>query len=397
MARVGIGVAALCLGIACFGCQGSATMDPSIEAMVETAVQNAGINIEDVAAVVGGRIITQEQVDRAIQFEREHNHLTNDKAWRDYLESADLTERDVRAAILKRLIDDQLIELVADDLDIEVTDAEVQAYVAPLENRYPSRQSFLDALEASGYSEEEYLGSVRRSMLWDAVREAVVPVPEPTDEQVREYAIVVAPTLVGRRSSHILFSSSDYAKAQEALEKLKNGADFEELVAEYSIETGSPDGDQGWDCLDTFVGPYQSALDKLEPGEFSDIVRTRFGYHIILCTDEYTAPLDANGQVDIDAIPDTLMAVIIQAMERSIETQMATEFMAFLEEDTPIAVFDEHGVQVPNNEIGLGVENVRASDAEPTVTDVQVQEEPGKDPALIVDEDVHRPTANGVL
>lgn len=249
----------------------------------------------------------------------------------------------------------------------------------------------------SGYSEEEYLGSVRRSMLWDAVREAVVPVPEPTDEQVREYAIVVAPTLVGRRSSHILFSSSDYAKAQEALEKLKNGADFEELVAEYSIETGSPDGDQGWDCLDTFVGPYQSALDKLEPGEFSDIVRTRFGYHIILCTDEYTAPLDANVQVDIDAIPDTLMAVIIQAMERSIETQMATEFMAFLEEDTPIAVFDEHGVQVPNNEIGLGVENVRASDAEPTVTDVQVQEEPGKDPALIVDEDVHRPTANGVL
>ena len=252
-------------------------MDPSIEAMVETAVQNAGINTEDVAAVVGGRIITQEQVDRAIQFEREHNHLTNDKAWRDYLESADLTERDVRAAILKRLIDDQLIELVADDLDIEVTDAEVQAYVAPLENRYPSRQSFLDALEASGYSEEEYLGSVRRSMLWDAVREAVVPVPEPTDEQVREYAIVVAPTLVGRRSSHILFSSSDYAKAQEALEKLKNGADFEELVAEYSIETGSPDGDQGWDCLDTFVGRLpKRASTSWSPASSQNIVPHAF-------------------------------------------------------------------------------------------------------------------------
>ncbi len=370
-------------------------MDPSVEAMVETAVQNAGINTEEVAAVVGGRIITQEQVDKAIQFERAHNHLTNDKAWQEYLDSAALTEWDMRAAIIKRLIDDQLIEIVAEELDIAITDAQVQAYVAPLENRYPSHQSFLDALEASGYSEEEYLKSVRCSMLWDEVRKTVVPVPEPTDDQVRQYAIVVAPTLVGRRSSHILFSSNDYAKAQEALEKLKDGADFEELVAEYSIEAGSPDGDQGWDCLNAFVTPYQNALDKLEPGEFSDIVRTRFGYHIILCTDEYTAPLDANGQVDIDAIPDTLMAVIIQSMERNIEAQMATDFLAFLEADTPIAVFDEQGVQVPNVDIGLGVENVRVPDGDSAMA--SVQEEAEGDPSLAMEDDAQQLSMDNIL
>ncbi len=363
--------------------------------MVETAVQNAGINTEDVAAVVGGRIITQDQVDKAIQFERAHNHLTDDKAWREYLDSAAMTEWDVRAAVIKRLIDDQLIEIVADDLDIEVTDAQVQDYIAPLESRYPSHQSFLDALEASGYSEEEYLRSVRRSMLWDEVCAAVVPIPEPTDEQVRQYAIVVAPTLVGRRSSHILFSSADYMTAQKALEELKEGVPFEDLVAKYSIEAGSPDGDQGWDCLNAFVGPYQEALDKLEPGEFSDIVRTRFGFHIILCTDKYTAPLDEDGQVDIDAIPSDLMDVIVQSMERNIASQMATDYMAFLEADTPIAVFNENGEQVPNAEVGLGVENVRVPDGDSAMA--SVQEEAEGDPSLVMTDDSDTSSVENLL
>lgn len=365
--------------VACLGCQNSSSVDPVVEEMVETALQDAGVDTKDVAAVVGGHIITQEQVDTAIDFERAHNHLASDEAWEAYLESAAMTEWDARADIIKKLVDNQLIELVAQDMGIEVTDEEVESYIEPLEGRYPSHRSFLDALEASGYTFESYVDSVRTSLLWDAIQEAKIPTPQPTEDQIREYVRVVAPMLVGRRSSHILISGSDYVTAHDVLDMLKRGADFEELVAEYSIDTGSPDGDQGWDCLNSFVDSYQEALDGLQPGEFSDIVRTRFGYHIILCTDIYTAPLDENGNINIDAIPDELMDTIVASMDRNFAAQMAVDLMAFFEADTPIAVFDENGEQVPNEEIGLAVELSAGVDetADSTLNKVQEDAETG--------------------
>lgn len=324
--------------------------------MVESAVTNAGVSTKDVAAVVGGRIISQQQVDDVLETRRIHNRLEQQDDWEAYLASSGLTERDVRNAIIKNLVDMELIELEADRLGISLTDQEVEDRIAELESRYPSHASFVEALRKNGYTEDDYENAIRQSLLWTALQNAEVLLPSPTDEEIRQYAAVVAPTLVGRRSSHILLSGSDYTKAQEIHQQLEDGADFTELVEKYSIDTASPDGDQGWDSLNVLVEPYQEALDQLEPGEFSDVVRTRFGYHIILCTDKYDAPLDEDGQVDIDAIPDDLMDAIVALMSRNLATEMADNYMEYLEATTPIAVFDVDGNQIPIAEVGLATE-----------------------------------------
>jgi parvulin-like peptidyl-prolyl isomerase len=64
------------------------------------------------------------------------------------------------------------------------------------------------------------------------------------------------------------------------------GVKFEDVVKEYSDEPGA--GQRGGD-LGTFrkgqmVPDFQAAVEKLKVGEISDLVKTPFGYHVILRT-----------------------------------------------------------------------------------------------------------------
>ena len=233
--------------------------------------------------------------------------------------------------------------------------------------------AFIDAIEDKGYTEKSYTQAVRRNELWNALREEVVSEPQPTEDQIRQYAVVVAPTLVGRRASHILIASSDYALTVRVLNKIEDGADFAEMAMEYSIDSTAKDGgDVGWDSVNTFIPVFQETLSNLEPGEVSGIVRSRFGYHIIKCTDKYDCPLDEDGNVDISAIPDDLMDIIIQSMSESLMTQLFEVYISNLEATTPIAVFDAEGNQVPPGEVGLATEVQQTEvDVDDVIDDVQ--------------------------
>lgn len=98
----------------------------------------------------------------------------------------------------------------------------------------------------------------------------------------------------GIRVSHILFTVNDEeedkreaavkARAVQVLKQLREGADFAELAKEHSEDPGSKrDGGEirGWSDKGRFVPPFEVAAYALKPGEISELVRTRFGYHII--------------------------------------------------------------------------------------------------------------------
>jgi peptidyl-prolyl cis-trans isomerase C len=72
--------------------------------------------------------------------------------------------------------------------------------------------------------------------------------------------------------------------ASEILGKLRNGAAFEELAREYSEDSLAKDGGKvpSRSKLGDFVKPFEDTAFALEtPNAISDIVKTRFGYHII--------------------------------------------------------------------------------------------------------------------
>lgn len=103
------------------------------------------------------------------------------------------------------------------------------------------------------------------------------------------------------RASHILVSFNqdgkiDSAKALEKINDIKNkilnGADFAELAKEYSDDkaSGANGGDLGFFSRRMMVKEFDDQAFKLKVGEVSDLVKTRFGYHLLKVTDVQDFP-----------------------------------------------------------------------------------------------------------
>jgi protein-export membrane protein SecD len=105
-------------------------------------------------------------------------------------------------------------------------------------------------------------------------------------------------------------------RAEEALEKIKNGADFETIVLEYS-DGPSKDkgGDLGFFAKGAMTPAFEEVAFALPLNEISDITETSFGFHIIQKTGEkepsadlYTVErLEANEKAVLEDLQEVLV------------------------------------------------------------------------------------------
>jgi peptidyl-prolyl cis-trans isomerase D len=122
---------------------------------------------------------------------------------------------------------------------------------------------------------------------------------EVTDQEIEEFYQLNqenyrAPQKV--RARHILFRIPEQAKtaeiqktldrAKKVLELARRGDNFAELAQQYSEDsTAAKGGDLGYFKSDDMVKPFADSAFSLKKGEISDLVRTRFGIHIIKVED----------------------------------------------------------------------------------------------------------------
>ncbi|PKX94731.1 peptidylprolyl isomerase [Aspergillus novofumigatus IBT 16806] len=83
---------------------------------------------------------------------------------------------------------------------------------------------------------------------------------------------------------HILCEK--FSKKEEALEKLRNGAKFDDVAREYSEDKARQGGSLGWKVRGSLNADFEKAAYELEPSTTANPkyveVKTGFGYHIIM-------------------------------------------------------------------------------------------------------------------
>jgi len=122
--------------------------------------------------------------------------------------------------------------------------------------------------ETIGMSEAEYREMVKAELLREKMEAPITEQVPTTELQIR--------------ARHILVDSR--AEAEVVLKNLEEGEDFATLAEELSNDPGSAElgGDLGWFARGQMVPEFEEVAFSLEPGEFSAVVETQFGFHIIL-------------------------------------------------------------------------------------------------------------------
>lgn len=114
-----------------------------------------------------------------------------------------------------------------------------------------------------------------------------------TDKKVRTPQVKASHLVLDFKVDSVkVDTSAVLAQIKDLKKQLDNGADFAELAKKYSEDPGSKNngGDLGLVERRMMVKEFDEALFNLEEGQISDIVKTRFGYHIIKVNEKIHLP-----------------------------------------------------------------------------------------------------------
>ncbi|MCW5623622.1 MAG: peptidylprolyl isomerase [Burkholderiales bacterium] len=203
--------------------------------------------------------------------------------------------------ILERMITTRVLNQVGKETGVRVDDAQLERAVGRLaqENKL-SPEAFRAALAEDGIDYNRFREDIRSEIVVQRLREreadsrAVV-----SDAEIDAYLRSQQST--GRNDEfnllHILVTVPEAgspeqlkarrARAEEALAKLKGGADFTQVSASYSDAPNALQGGElGWRAPGRLPTIFVQAVATMKPGDLSPILRSPNGFHILKLLDK---------------------------------------------------------------------------------------------------------------
>jgi peptidyl-prolyl cis-trans isomerase C len=243
--------------------------------------------IPDVLARVNGETVTRPEFEEAVAALEQRNQGPVPPEQRDR----------IFRGVLDQLVGMKLLAQEAATRKVAVADADVDAQIAQMRQRFPSEDVFNQALKQQNKTVPILKAEARSNLAIErmldeilASRIAVTPA-QAQDFYAKNPAQFQRPEQV--RASHILIGvqqGADVAakaaakrKAEGILKQVKAGGDFSALARTNSEDPGSAvnGGDLGFFQRGQMVPPFDQAAFTLGAGATSELVETQFGYHII--------------------------------------------------------------------------------------------------------------------
>jgi peptidyl-prolyl cis-trans isomerase SurA len=254
-------------------------------------------NLDGVAAVVDDKIILISEVESQIQLAGLQQSL-------DLSDSARVDS--LRQGLLQQMIDDKLVLIeAASDTTIRVTNKQIEdaldEQITRIKGQFPSEEAFLRQLTAEGLTlktlRTRYRDQIKNQLLKEAFLEKKLGNILVSSGEVKEFYATYKDSLpqkpAGVHLAQILLTpvpgqtvkDSLRAFANRVLARIRAGDDFALLAQAYSTDaSGKNGGDLGWFDRGQMVPEFEKAAFALQPGEISGVVETKYGFHIIKCT-----------------------------------------------------------------------------------------------------------------
>jgi len=257
-------------------------------ALVRSAGAAGNTSVSRVVARVGDEVITTVDLDQMYK-----------PVARQIEENTRPEERDAqlakaREAAIKQLVDRKLLLIEAKRLDLQLPEIEIEKQLDKIRGQYATEEDFRSFLEQQRMTEEELRRTIHddlkvKVLFQDKVMRRITVLPT----EIHEYYQLHVADFVQPGQVHmyqiLIKKRPDPAqakkRAESVLAELKAGANFQQLAR---LRSEDPKREKGGDwgmVSEGFFGEEMADVEKaafaLEPGQYSEIIETRYGYHIV--------------------------------------------------------------------------------------------------------------------
>jgi len=245
-------------------------------------------------AVVNGVVINKVDFDRKLHQVKQH-------MLRQGQQIADDRFAKIKTDVLETMINEELLFQESKKKGITVEPEAIATDLKRIKKGFATDADFKKLIAESGLTEAELQSDIERghviNKLIDNQIMALVVIPE---QEIRTFYDTHPESFKKSeqvRASHILIKVDSQAepsvkdekkaKLQKIQKRLKGGEDFAVLAKEFSeCPRNIKGGDLGYFGRGNMVKPFEDVAFALKTGEVSDIVETRFGYHLIKVVDK---------------------------------------------------------------------------------------------------------------
>jgi foldase protein PrsA len=227
---------------------------------------------------------------------------------------------DYQRQVLNRLVRAELLEAVAQERDITVTQGDVDEQLAQFAEQAGGREQLEMQAAAGGIHPDDLPRFAREVVLETELSDALTEEVDVPDEQLQALYEQNLGMFDQVRTRHILVE--DEAQARDLLAQVQaDRSRFAALAAEFSIDESNADngGDLGVAGRGQFVEEFESAVFGAQPGDVV-LVQTQFGWHVVEVLERQTTTLEeARDELRRQALGEQGQQLVVEALSDAAE------------------------------------------------------------------------------